>query len=196
MPLINDFNYQRIHDKKLLSSVCVAAVVQVIAFDPKKMTVNVQPLSKHLENGNYESQPPILRVPVACTRCGGFIFRPWYKAGDTGVVVYLDHDMDSTVTGGKEAVPLTERNHATSDAVFIGGIVSGEYEADGFPEKSIALAKDDGSIYAAVTEDRVIIKNDGTKAEFTASAIELNTQNIKLNASGTVTITGGTVNIN
>lgn len=196
MPLINDFNYQRIHDKKLLSSVCVAAVVQVIAFDPKKMTVNVQPLSKHLENGNYESQPPILRVPVACTRCGGFIFRPWYKVGDTGVVVYLDHDMDSTVTGGKEAVPLTERNHATSDAVFIGGIVSGEYEADGLPEKSIALAKDDGSIYAAVTEDRVIIKNDGTKAEFTASAIELNAQNIELNASGTVTITGGTVNIN
>lgn len=186
MPSINDFNYQRIHDKKLLSSVCVAAVVQVIAFDPKKMTVNVQPLSKHLESGKYESQPPILRVPVACTRCGGFIFRPWYKSGDTGVVVYLDHDIDSTVTGGKEAVPLTERSHAMSDAIFIGGIVSGEYEADGLPEKSIALAKDDGSIYAAVTEDKVIIKNAGTTAKFAADAIEMNTQNITLNANVTV----------
>lgn len=196
MPLINDFNYQQIHDKKLLSSVCVAAVVQVLAFDPKKMTVNVQPLSKHLENGKYESQPPILRVPVACTRCGGFIFRPWFKPGDTGVVVYLDHDMDSTVTGGKEAVPLTERNHATSDAVFIGGIVSGEYEADGLPEKSLAIAKDDSSIYAVVTENEVIIKNEGTTAKFTAASIKMDAQDITLNASGTVSITGGTVKIN
>lgn len=196
MASINDFNYQRVHDKKLLSSVCVAAVVQVLTFDPKKMTVNVQPLSKHLENGKYESQPPILRVPVACTRCGGFIFRPWYKAGDTGVVVYLDHDMDSTVTGGKEAVPLTERNHAASDAVFIGGIVSGAYEAEGLPEKSLALAKEDGSIYAAVTEDKVIIKNKGTTAEFTDVSIKMDTQSITLNASGAVTINGATVNIN
>ena len=196
MAIINEFNYQRVHDRKVLSSICVAAVVQVIAFDPQKMTVNVQPLSKHLENGKYESQPPILRVPVACTRSGGVIFRPWLKAGDTGLVVYLDHDMDSTVTGGKEAVPLTERNHATSDAVFIGGIVSGGYEVQGLPEKSIALAKEDGSIYTVVTEDKIIVKNEGTTAEFTADAIKMDTQDITLNASGTVTIKGATVNIN
>lgn len=196
MALINEFNYQRVHDRKVLSSICVAAVVQVIAFDPQKMTVNVQPLSKHLENGKYESQPPILRVPVACTRSGGFIFRPWLKVGDTGLVVYLDHDMDSTVTGGKEAVPLTERNHATSDAVFIGGIMSGSYEVQGLPEKSIALAKEDGSIYAAVTEDKIIVKTEGTTAEFAADSIKMDTQDITLNASGTVTIKGATVNIN
>lgn len=101
MSAINDYEYQQIHDKRLAESICVAATVKVVAFDPAKMTVDVQPLSKHLQNGKYESQPPILGVPVACTRCGGFITRPWIKAGDTGVVVYLDHDMDSTVTGGK-----------------------------------------------------------------------------------------------
>lgn len=193
---VNQFNYQRIHDKKLAASISVAAVVQVLAFDPQKMTVNVQPLSKHLENGVYESQPPILKVPVACTRCGGFIFRPWLKAGDTGVVVYLDHDLDSTVTGGKEAAPLTERNHATSDAVFIGGIISGSYVSEGLPEKSLAMAKEDGSIYVAVTEDKVIVKNEETTAEFSAGAIKMNTQDITLNAGGTVTIKGSTVNIN
>lgn len=196
MPNVNEYNYQRVHDKKLLASICVAAVVQVIVFDPKKMTVNVQPLSKHLENGKYESQPPILQVPVACTRCGGFIFRPWFKAGDTGVVVYLDHDLDSTVTSGKEAVPLTERNHATSDAVFIGGIVSGKYEVQGLPERSLALAKEDGNIYVAVTEDSVMIKNDETTAEFTSTSIKMDTQDITLNANGMVTIKGTTVNIN
>ena len=127
MPNVKPYNYQQIHDRRLAESICVAAVVSVTAFDPAKMTVDVQPLSKHLQNGKYESQPPILSIPVACTRSGGFIIRPWIKAGDVGVVLYLDHDMDSTVSGAKEAQPLTERNHATTDAVFVGGIVAGGY---------------------------------------------------------------------
>ena len=55
MPKVNEYNYQQIHDRKLAESICVAAVVQVMAFDSAKMTVDVQPLSKHLENGSYES---------------------------------------------------------------------------------------------------------------------------------------------
>ena len=51
------------HKQSLLSMASAPA--------PAKMTVNVQPLSKHLENGKYESQPPILKVPVALTHCGG-----------------------------------------------------------------------------------------------------------------------------
>lgn len=154
------YKYQQVHDQKLAESICVAATVKVIAFDKAKMTVNVQPLSKHLEHGNFESQPPILQVPVACTRLGGFILRPWIKVGDVGLVVYLDHDLDSTVTGGKEADPLTERNHATSDAVFIGGIVSGGYTVQGLPDECHAIAVEDGSVYIAVTKEQVVIKGN------------------------------------
>lgn len=162
MPKANDYNYQQIHDRKLAESICVAAVVQVMTFDSVKMTVDVQPLSKHLENGSYESQPPILGVPVACTRSGGFIFRPWFKVGDTGVVVYLDHDSDSTVAGGKEAEPITERNHSSSDAIFIGAIVSGIYTVKGIPNESISLSTEDGSIYIAVKKDGIEIKGNVT----------------------------------
>ena len=193
---INSYNYEQTHDRKLANSICVAAIAQVIAFDPEKMTVNVQPMSKSLQNGKYESQPPILKVPIVCMRCGGFIFRPWVKVGDTGLVVYLDHDMDSTVTSGKEAKPLTERNHATSDAVFVGGIVSGGYSVKGLPDESHVMAKDDGSIFVAVTPDKVVIKNQSTTAEFMADKIEMNTTDVTINASGTVTIKGAVVNIN
>lgn len=160
MARINPYNYQQIHDQKLVDSICVAATVQVTAFDPAKMTVNVQPLSKSLQNGKYESQPPILGIPVACTRCGGFIFRPWFKAGDTGVVVYLDHDMDSSVTGGKESVPATQRCHAATDAIFIGAIVSGGYTMSGLPDESLALATEDGNLYIAITKDKILVKGD------------------------------------
>lgn len=167
---INEYEYQQIHDKRIAESICVAATVKVTSFDPAKMTVDVQPLSKHLQNGKYESQPPILGVPVACTRCGGFITRPWIKAGDTGVVVYLDHDMDSTVTGGKEAKPLTERNHATTDAIFIGAIVAGGYSSSGLPSDSLVLATESGGIYVAVSAAGITIKGDLTvNGKITAS---------------------------
>lgn len=160
MSHINEYNYQQVHDKRLMESICVAATVQVTSFDPAKMTVNVQPLTKSLQNGNYESQPPVLGVPVACTRCGGFLFRPWFKAGDTGVVVYLDHDMDSSVMGGKEAVPATKRSHASNDAIFVGAIVSGGYAVSGLPAESLALATEDGGKYVAITRDKILIKGD------------------------------------
>lgn len=160
MQSINQFEYQEIRDEKLAESICVAAVVRVTKFDPAKMTVNVQPMSKHLENGSYESQPPILGIPVVCTRSGGFIFRPWITEGDIGVVVYLDHDLDDVLASGKEIEPSTERNHSTSDAVYIGGIIAGSFSVKGLPEKSLALAKEDGSIYIAIAEDKIMLKGD------------------------------------
>lgn len=194
----NPYSYQQIHDRKLAESICVAATVQVLKFDPAKMTVNVQPMSKHLENGKFESHPPILGVPVAVTHSGGFIFRPWIKPGDTGTVVYLDHDMDSTVAKGGEAEPLTERNHAASDAIFIGAIVSGDYTVEGLPDESICIATEDGKIYVAVTKDKVIVKNgDATLAEFTGNSIDLKSGDLNITLDGNMVVnTGGNVYLN
>lgn len=160
MSSVNEYNYQQIHDRRLAESISVAAIAKVTRFDFEKMVVDVQPLAKHLQNGKYESQPPILSIPVVCTRSGGFIFRPWIAVGDVGVVLYLDHDSDSTVTGGKEAVPSTERNHSTSDAVYLGGIVSGNFVIDGVPGESLVLAKEDGSVYMAVMSDGISIRGN------------------------------------
>lgn len=196
MPKVNEYNYQQIHDRKLAESICVSAVVQVMSFDSAKMTVDVQPLSKHLENGSYESQPPILGVPVACTRSGGFIFRPWFKAGDTGVVVYLDHDSDSTVTGGKEAEPITERNHSSSDAIFVGAIVSGSYTVKGIPDESIALASEDGKIYVAVEKDKIEFKNEDTTVEIAKESVDVKTKDFTVDATGNVKIKGAGNGVN
>lgn len=192
MSELNQFSYQQTHDRKIAESICVAATVKVIAFDKKKMTVNVQPLSKHLEHGKYESQPPILRVPVMCMKTGGFIVRPWIKEGDVGLVVYLDHDLDSTVSGGKEAEPLTERNHATSDAIFIGGIVSGSYEVPEIPDEAHVIASEDGKRFAAVIKDKIRIEDSGNfvevakdyiQIEIGGSSIRLTKNDIRLKAS-------------
>lgn len=168
---ISSYFYQKLHDRKFAESICVAATAKVISFDPEKMTVNVQPLSKHLENGQYESQPPILQVPVVGTRSGGFITRPWFNAGDVGIVLYLDHDIDSTVSGGREAEPLTTRNHAPSDAVFLGGIVSGfSKSSKELPSESLVLCSETGTAYLAVTETGIeIAGNVVVKGNVTAT---------------------------
>ena len=157
---LDEYKYQQIHDEKLAASICVSAVVQVTSFDPAKMTVNVQPLSKGLQNGNYESSPPILGIPVACTKSGGFLFRPWLKAGDTGVVVYLDRESDGSVMGGKETIPSSRRNHSSSDSIFVGAIVPGNFTVSGLPDESIVLATEDGGKYVAITKEKILIKGD------------------------------------
>lgn len=135
---------------------------------------------------------------MAVTHSGGFIFRPWFKPGDTGFVVYLDHDMDATVTGAKEAVPLTERNHATTDAIFVGALVAGDYKVKGLPEESIAIAKDDGELFAAITKDKVILKNtDTTVVELTASSIDMKSVDLNITLEGDMKVTtGGKIYLN
>lgn len=148
------------HGRQQALDLHVAAIVRVEAFDPGKMTVDVQPLSKHLEQGKYQSHPPVLSVPVAVTRCHDFVLRPWFEKDDVGLVVYLDHDIDKVTRDGQESDPNTERNHSETDAVFIGGIVLGEKDIaklaqNGCPDEALALGAVDGKQWIAVTKDKI-----------------------------------------
>ena len=87
------FSYENQDKKATMESVRVGGFCRVEKFDPAKMTVDVQPLSKALDGGIYRTPPPVLGVPVALIRGGGFVHRPWYVAGDVGVLVYMDHDL-------------------------------------------------------------------------------------------------------
>ena len=147
--------YQDAQERTLKRSVNVAALVSVVAFYPELMRVDVQPLSMHRVNGKYQSQPPILAVPVVGTRGGGFIVRPWVREGDVGLVVYVDHDIDGIVLNGQESAPDTERNHATSDAVYIGGIVIENDPITGIEENAAVISTENGGVYMAITQDRI-----------------------------------------
>lgn len=152
--------YQDAQDKKNRQSVNVAALVKVTAFNAATMTVDVQPLSQHLEGGEYQSQPPILGVPCSFTKSGGFIIRPWIAPGDVGLVVYVDHDIDKAVAGGQESKPNTERNHSTSDAVYIGGIVTGNAPVSGLPDGAAVIGTEDGETYIAITPGTITLVGD------------------------------------
>ena len=112
----------------------------------------MQPISKRLEQGTYQSQPPILGVPIVCDRGGGFAKKVAYKAGDIGLVVFCDHDIDNAVSSG------TERNHSATDAIFIGGILPGS-ASNSLPD-GYAIGTEGGSIYLVVKEDGIEVLGD------------------------------------
>lgn len=140
-------------------AICVAALVEVAAFDKEKMTVDVHPLSKRIQDGKYESQPPVLGVPIADCIGQETIKRPMYKKGDIGVVVYMDHDTDNIVKKGGESNPNTERSHSADDAVFFGGIRTGKTVIGPLPD-GYAIARLDGSMYLVLTEQDFQVKGD------------------------------------
>lgn len=155
----NDFGLQNQERKGQAAGIHVGSLCRVERFDPARMTVDVQPLSRALDAGVYRTPPPVLRVPVALIRGGGFVLRPWYAPGDTGVIVYMDHDIDRIMDSGQECEPNTERNHAEEDAVFVGAFVPDNNKLSGLPDNALVMATD-GGLFLALKQDEIEIKGN------------------------------------
>lgn len=191
------FHYENQEKKDTIGSVLVGCFCKVEKFDPAKMTVDVQPLSKVLDGGVYRTPPQVLGVPVALIRGGGFVHRPWYVAGDVGVLVYMDHDIDRIMDSGQECQPNTERNHSDEDAVFVGAFVPASNILKGLPDEALVMATDGGNIQVAITKDKVTIKNSETTAVFTATAIDMKSTDMNITLGGNMKVTtGGKVFLN
>ena len=152
------------------SSICVADLVKVVAYNEAAMTVDVQPLTRYPDEDTFQLKPQVLAVPVAMVHGGGLVFRPFYQPGDIGLVLYLDRDSDAVLAGGAEADPNTERLHSGDDAIFLGGVLAGKNALAGLPAGSLCLGTADGSVYLSVSKSGVEIKGNVTiTGDFTAS---------------------------
>ena len=154
------YNVDNREQKSLLEGVRVSALCKVTKFDASTMTVDVQPLSKALDGGVYRTPPPVLGVPVAMIRGGGFFLRPWYKSGDVGVIVYADHDIDRIAEAGQECQPNTERNHGDEDGIFVGAFTPKSNPISGVPDDTLVMSTEGGSVYIALHHDHIEIKGD------------------------------------
>lgn len=119
------------NERRMLSRIRVADLVTVTSFNEQTKTVNVKPLVKREIDGMYVSSPPILGVKVASIPAKVTIegitaaVEPEIKAGDIGIIVYLDLDSDNSLKTGAESQPNSGRIHSGDDAVFVGVIIPG-----------------------------------------------------------------------
>ena len=178
--------------RNLSQSICVGSLCRVEKFDPDKMTVDVQPLSKSLDGGTYRTPPQILGVPVSMIRGAGFALRPWYAAGDLGVVLYIDHDIDRIVEAGAECEPNTERNHSFEDAVFLGAFIPAGKPVNVGPKEALVMADEDSGSYIAITKKGIEIKGD-VSVVGNLSLKGNTTQAGNVSQTGSTTVTGDVI---
>lgn len=126
-------------ERRSALNIRVADLVQVTAYHPDRRTVDVKPLVQREIAGAYVSPPPILSVKVAAipykitvdvtvdgkTGTGTGTAGPDIKAGDMGVVIYLDLDSDHAIMAGEESPPNSSRIHSGDDAIFVGVVTPG-----------------------------------------------------------------------
>lgn len=140
-------------------SICVAELVQVAEFYQDDMTVDVIPLVMEKQRDSFIERSPLLKIPVMLLGSLDIPVRPWYQAGDVGLVVYLDQDSDNVLESGNASKPQTLGYHTGEHGVFIGTILSGGkvLEMPDKPEeKAISVGMEEH--YIAVTEKEICIK--------------------------------------
>ena len=182
------YRYEERQRQDNAAAINVAQIVKVTAYDKNKQTVDVQPLVKRLENGTYQSQPPVLGVPIVCDLCAKYGKKVEYKEGDVGLIVFCDADIDKAVSDGTEGEPNTERNHSATDAVFIGGIRAGSAQ-DALPD-GYAMGTKDGSVYLVIKETGLEILGD-TKVEGDVEITGDVTFTCNVSVTGNISVTGG-----
>ena len=116
--------------------------------------------------------PVIENVPVALQKAGPFFIRVPFEKGDIVVVVFADKGIDAQINTGEDAEETGERKHDLGDAIVVGGIT---------PFNS-PLPVEDGM---------VIAKND-----LSAKIVIQDNNNIVIETSGVVNITGAQINLN
>ena len=116
--------------------------------------------------------PIIDNVPVALQKAGPFFIRVPFEKGDIVVAVFADKGIDAQINTGEDAEETGERKHDLGDAIVVGGIT---------PFNS-PLPVEDGL---------VIAKND-----LSAKIVIQGNNNIVIQTSGVVNITGAQINLN
>lgn len=150
-----EYSTRQAMQRKLAEEIHVADMVEVMEFYSDDMTVDVKPLVMAVREERFVSRPPILKVPVATLGSRDFFIRPWYKAGDVGLIIYLDYDSDNAFASGEETEPLTMGCHTGKDGIFIGGAMCGCSPLEGVPDEAIAIGS--GKNYLAVGKDGITV---------------------------------------
>lgn len=126
--------------------VCLPA--EVIKYDYKKQSVDVQPyLKQTFEDGEVMDMAQIFSVPVVFPRgAKSFITFP-IKKGDTVMLVFCDRSLDKWKSTGGRVDPQDKRMHHLSDAFAIPGGYSFKHAADVENEKDVIITNDKSSIF-------------------------------------------------
>lgn len=142
----SQYSLNQAMQRKMVEQIKVADLVEVIAFYPEDMTVDVKPLVMGIKEERFISRPPIMKVPIATLSGNDIFIRQWCREGDIGLIVYLDYDTDNAFISGEESEPLTRGCHTGKDGIFIGGTMCGKMLPESLPKDSLVIGTEENYI--------------------------------------------------
>lgn len=182
-PQSNEIRFQYFFNQMFhnaMKKVYTAIPAHIVAFDAARQVAQIQIGILRVDvNGETSAPPPIIECPVLFL---GDTFTVEFQidAGCEGLAIFSQRCIDGWFqTGGVAANPLA-RFHDMSDCLFIPGFRPMPNVISGFSNNGIRIRNKDGKQFAW-------LKNDGS------IAIENGAGHIRMDAGGTVTINGVTI---
>jgi len=154
---------------------------QVISFDRNDPNrVQVQPLIMQIDtNGQTVSRGQIASIPVLQLGAGGAFINFNLKTGDLGWIKSNDRDISIFLQSYSESGPQTFRKKDFSDSVFIPDVMRG-YTIDEEDAENMVIGTVDGNVKISIGTEKIKIK---------APTVEIESENIELNASSGILAT-------
>lgn len=144
-----------------LKNLHTALPAKVIDFNPKAQTVALEVLvQKLMDDGQGENFPPLIHVPVAFPRGGGFSVTFPLKKGDEGIVIFSERCIDGWWEDGRTSIPLDFRTHDLSDGLFVPGISSKPRALSDFLTSGIEMRTDDKGTFIRLERGLITIQGD------------------------------------
>lgn len=138
-----------------------ALPAKVVDFNPQNQTATLAvQITQILTDGGTVQIPPLVDVPVAFPRGGGFAVTFPLNAGDEGIAIFSERCIDGWWQSGRASEPMDYRQHDLSDAMFIPSICSVPNAIEGFYTGGLSMQTLDGSTFIRITNGTIHIKGD------------------------------------
>jgi hypothetical protein len=162
-----------------MADVRVAMPGRVESYDVTTQTANIQPLIKEITETEgediTETLPQIPSVPVLFPRSNGFFVTFPIAAGDTGLLVVCDRNIDQWISTGLLKDPQDKRKHHISGAVFYPGLYHSKNPLLDAHATDMVIGKDSGIQFHIKASGAVELSLAGKSLVKVANADDLQT---------------------
>ncbi len=161
----------------------VALPATVVSFNATKQTITAAPNITEIVRISgvltIKSLPLLVDVPIVIPRAGGFSLTVPVAAGDECLIVFADSCIDAWWQSGGQQNQIEQRRHSLADGFALLGPWNQKRVLANYSTASAQLRNDAGTVVVDVA---------GSQVTVTAPTVQVN-------ASGTATVQGATVNV-
>ena len=177
--------------------VAIPGIIQ--SFDAAAQTVVVKPAIRECLDLDGEEEwveiPPLVDVPIALPRAGGYTLTMPIGAGDECLVVFGDMCMDAWWQSGGTQNQVECRRHDLSDGFAIIGAWSQPKVLSAYSTSAAQLRNDAGSAVVEIAGSKVNIRAteinlDAPKVTINGTQTTINSTNLAFAGSNSTTIDG------